>query len=170
MKFSSRLLRASFSTAQVARLTRITPRQLDYWDRKQFIQPSVSKAGGYGSARRYSFRDVVKLRVAARLRAGGFGLAQIRQCVRTLESLDPSRAGIEDARLLLVGSRVVWVKSDTELVDLLHDGQLMLVLPVGETVADMAQAATSLFAEPRTLLLDEPAKLLRKQRRRVGRR
>jgi DNA-binding transcriptional MerR regulator len=167
VKFSHRVLHASFSTAQVARLTRITPRQLDYWDRKEFIRPSVSTADGYGSARRYSFRDLVKLRVAARLRSGGFGLAQIRQCVRSLERLDPSRAGIEEARLLLVGSRVLWVETDTEIVDLLHGGQLMLVLPVGEAVADMARAATSLFAEPRALLLDEPPK---RQRRRVGRR
>lgn len=133
----------------MARLTGLSARQLDYWDRKGFLRPSLEQARGYGSSRRYSFRDLVRLRIAGRLRAGGFGLKKIRACVQTLERLDPSRAGIEEARLLIVGSRVVWVRSDTELVDILHEGQLMLVFPVGETVLDMAQAVQNLFSEPR---------------------
>lgn len=166
MKFRSGILSASFSTAQAARLTGLSARQLDYWDREGFLSPSLEQARGYGSARRYSFRDVVRLRVAGKLRAGGFGLAKIRACVRTLERLDPSSAGIEEARLVILGTSVVWIRSDTELVDLVHQGQLMLVFPVGDTVVDMARAAQVLFAEPRTELFEPAAKPGRK---RVGR-
>lgn len=131
----------------MARLAGLSSRQLDYWDRRGFLRPSVRPARGYGSARRYSFGDLVRLRLAGRLRAAGVGLAQIRQCVATLKRLDPSRAGIEEARLLICGGRVLWVESDDQLVDLLHEGQLMLVFPVGEAVRDMAQAAEKLSAE-----------------------
>lgn len=147
MKFNRSILRASFSTAQVARLTGLTARQLDHWDRQGFLSPSLAPANGYGSARRYSFGDLVRLRLAGRLRASGFGLNQIRQCVATLKRLDPSRAGIEDARLLIAGKRVIWVHDDDHLVDVLHGGQLMLVFPVGEAVRDMARAAAALSAE-----------------------
>ena len=45
----------SFSTAQVSRLTGLSVRQLDHWDRQGFVRPSLAHARGYGSARRYSF-------------------------------------------------------------------------------------------------------------------
>jgi DNA-binding transcriptional MerR regulator len=145
---------ASFSTAQVSRLTGLSVRQLDYWDRQGFVRPSVAQARGYGSARRYSFQDLVRLRVAGRLRAAGFGLAKIRQCVRTLQKLDPSRKDMADVRLLVVGSRVLWVRSERELVDILQEGQLMLVFPLGSEVRGMAAAVKSLAREPRLDLFD----------------
>jgi len=140
MKFSSVVAR-SFSTAETARLTGLTARQLDHWDRKGFVRPSAGKASGYGSARRYSFADVVRLRVAARLRAGGVGLARIRRCADALAKLDPS-ADLGKARLLVVGSSVLWARSDREVVDLLKEGQLVLVCSLGDAVAEAAGAKT----------------------------
>ena len=153
MKFNRRILQASFSTAEVARLTGLTSRQLDWWDRQKFLRPSVTAASGYGTRRRYSFTDVVKLRLAARLRAAGFGLPQVRRVVETLRRLDASLDGLASARLLVADRRVVWARNDSELVDLLHGGQLLLVFPVGEEVAGVARAAEDLGrAEDRGLL------------------
>ena len=147
MKFNRRILCASFSTAQVSRLTGLSARQLDHWDRLGFLSPSLASAAGYGSRRRYSFADVVRLRLAGKLRAAGFGLAAVRRVVETLRRLDPSRPGITGARLLVAGRRVLWASSDSEMVDLLQGGQLMLVFPVGEAVADVARAVESLAKE-----------------------
>lgn len=148
MKFSRRFLHASFSTAQVARLTGLSARQLDHWDRLGFLSPSLASAAGYGSRRRYSFADVVRLRLASRLRAAGFGLSAVRRVVETLRRLDPTKPEVTSARLLVSGPRVLWAANDSELVDLLHGGQLMLVFPVGEAVAHVARAAESLAREP----------------------
>ena len=145
MKFSSVVAR-SFSTAETARLTGLTARQLDHWDRKGFVRPSAGKASGYGSARRYSFADVVRLRVAARLRASGVGLARIRRCADALAKLDPS-ADLGKARLLVVGSSVLWARSDREVVDLLKEGQLVLVCSLGDAVAEAAGAVSRLTRE-----------------------
>ncbi len=145
MKFSSVVAR-SFSTSEVARLTGLTPRQLDHWDRQGFVRPSVERARGYGSARRYSFADVVRLRVAARLRASGVGLARIRRCAEALARLDPE-AELGGARLIVVGSTVLWARSDREVVDLLKDGQLVLVCSLGDAVADAAGAVSELARE-----------------------
>src|ERR1700731_4083569 len=109
MKFSTVVAR-SFSTADVARLTGLTTRQLDHWDRRGFAGPSLERASGYGSARRYSFADVVRLRVAARLRASGAGLARIRRCAEAMARLDPE-ADLAHARLMVVGARVLWARS-----------------------------------------------------------
>lgn len=134
-------------------MTSLTPRQLDWWDRRGFIHPSVVAASGYGSKRRYSFTDVVKLRLAARLRAAGFGLPQVRRVVETFRRLDPGAGDLASVRLLVADRRVVWARTDSELVDLLHGGQLMLVFPVGETVADVARAAEDLGRAPKRGLL-----------------
>lgn len=145
MKFKTVIAR-SFSTAEVARLTGLSARQLDHWDRQGFVRPSVEKARGYGSARRYSFADVVRLRVAARLRANGVGLARIRRCAEALARLDPA-ADLGGARLMVVGSTVLWARSDREVVDLLKDGQLVLVCSLGDAVADAAGAVAELARE-----------------------
>jgi DNA-binding transcriptional MerR regulator len=147
VKFNRRILQASFSTAQVARLTGLSARQLDHWDRLGFFSPSLASAKGYGSKRRYSFGDVVRFRVASRLRAAGFGLKEVRRVVETLRRLDPSSPDIAGARLLVAPGNVLWARTDSELVDLLHGGQLMLIFPVGEAVEDVARAAESLERE-----------------------
>ena len=145
MKFSSVVTR-SFSTAETARLTGLTARQLDHWDRNGFVRPSAEKAAGYGSARRYSFADVVRLRVAARLRSNGVGLARIRRCAEALSRLDPS-ADLGKARLLVMGSSVLWARSDREVVDLLRGGQLVLVCSLGDAVSEAAGAVAKLARE-----------------------
>lgn len=145
MKFKTVIAR-SFSTAEVARLTGLSARQLDHWDRQGFVRPSVERASGYGSARRYSFADVVRLRVAARLRANGIGLSRIRRCAEALSRLDPAE-DLGRARLMVVGSAVLWARSDREVVDLLKDGQLVLVCSLGDAVAEAAGAVARLSRE-----------------------
>lgn len=147
VKFKRDILEAGFSTARAARLTRLSARQLDYWDRRGFLSPSMARAEGYGSARRYSFADLVRLRVAARLRAAGLGLPRVQQVVRTLRRLDPASGDVGAAHLLIAGSRVLWVRSEREIVDVLHEGQLMLVFSVGREVAAMVSAVEQMARE-----------------------
>jgi len=147
MKFSS-VIQDAFSTAEAARLSSLTPRQLDHWARQGFLVPSIQEAAGYGSRRRYSFSDVVKLRVAARLRASGVGLAKIRRCVEALKRLDSTGASdLDQARLIVMGNRVLWARSDREVVDLLRGGQLVLVFPVAGAVQETLGAVARLHKE-----------------------
>ncbi len=138
MKFMD-VIQDSFSTAEAARLSSLTPRQLDHWARRGFLCPSVQEASGYGSCRRYSFSDIVKLRVAARLRGSGVGLARMRRCVEALKRLETGAgADLGQARLLVIGNRVLWARSDREVVDLLREGQLVLVFSLGDAVEETA--------------------------------
>jgi DNA-binding transcriptional MerR regulator len=138
MKFTD-VIQDSFSTAEAARLSGLTPRQLDHWARQGFLCPSVQEASGYGSCRLYSFADIVKLRVAARLRGSGVGLARIRRCVEALKRLDAGAgADLSQARLLVIGNRVLWARSDREVVDLLREGQLVLVFSLGDAIEETA--------------------------------
>ncbi len=147
MKFKS-VIRQGFSTAEAARLSGLSPRQLDHWDRQGFLRPSLQQASGYGSTRRYSFADVVRLRVAARLRASGVGLWRIRRCAQALARLDEAgRGDLARARLLVIGNRVLWARSDKEVVDLLKEGQLVLVFSLEDAIAQAAGAVARLSRE-----------------------
>jgi DNA-binding transcriptional MerR regulator len=161
MKFNG-VLRQSFSTFATSRLTGLSPRQLDHWDRQGFLGPSLERASGYGSARRYSFADVVRLRVAARLRAAGIGLARVRRCAEALARLEPD-SDLGEARLLVAGNRVLWARSDRELVDLLKEGQMVLVFSLNDAVEEAAGAVESLAREDESS--DLPAHSARRNRR-----
>ena len=54
----------NFNSKAVSNITGLSFRQIDYWDRTHFIKPSVSEATGCGSVRLYSFKDLVRLKVA----------------------------------------------------------------------------------------------------------
>lgn len=55
----------------------ITYRQLDYWARKQIVEPSITPSHGSGSRRLYSFKDVVILAVSKKLLDAEIGRAHV---------------------------------------------------------------------------------------------
>ena len=75
-----------FRGAQVCTLVGITYRQLDYWARTDLLRPSITDATGSGSQRRYSYRDVLELKVIKRLLDAGLKLQQARRAVECLRS------------------------------------------------------------------------------------
>ena len=94
-----------FRGAQVCTLVGITYRQLDYWARTDLLRPSITDATGSGSQRRYSYSDVLELKVIKRLLDAGLKLQQARQAVECLRGrpgcrpgLVPAGAGREAAR------------------------------------------------------------------------
>lgn len=99
----------------------ITYRQLDYWARTELVVPSIRMAHGSGSARLYSFKDILVLKVVKRLLDTGVSLQNIRVAVDHLR-----RRGVRDlARITLFsdGTTVYECTSPEEIVDLLQGGQ-----------------------------------------------
>ena len=62
---------------QVCAIVGITYRQLDYWARTELLRPSLAEAQGSGTQRRYSYRDLVALRVIKSLLDAGVSLQKI---------------------------------------------------------------------------------------------
>ena len=59
----------------------ISYRQLDYWARTGLVTPEIRDAGGSGTQRLYSFRDILMLKVVKRLLDAGISLQQIRTAI-----------------------------------------------------------------------------------------
>jgi len=133
-----------WSGPQVCTLVGITYRQLDYWARTGLLRPSLAEARGSGTKRRYSYRDVLELKVIKQLLDGGVSLRSARQAVECLRQ--DLGTDLASANLVLTGTRSVLARSNGEVVDLLAGGQgVFNIVPlsgvVGELDADIADIA-----------------------------
>ncbi len=112
-----------FSGTQAAKVVGITYRQLDYWARTDLIRPSLTDAAGSGSRRKYSYKDLLELRVIKTLLDAGIKLESVRDVFDYLrQHVD---ADIASAHLVISGNSVVLCRGD-ELIDVLARGQGVL--------------------------------------------
>jgi DNA-binding transcriptional MerR regulator len=112
-----------YSGTQAAKVVGITYRQLDYWARTDLIRPSLTDAAGSGSRRKYSYKDLLELRVIKTLLDSGIKLESVRDVFEYLrEHVD---GDISSAHLVINGSSVVLARDD-ELIDVLQKGQGVL--------------------------------------------
>jgi len=134
-----------FRGTQVCAIVGITYRQLDYWARTDLLRPSIVDATGSGSQRRYSYSDVLELKVIKRLLDAGLKLQQARQAVECLRG--DLGVDLGSAQLVLADSRSILATSDGELVDLLAGGQgVFNVLPLSGVVSELEAAIVELTA------------------------
>jgi DNA-binding transcriptional MerR regulator len=123
----------------------ITYRQLDYWARTGLVVPEVRSAGGSGTQRLYSFRDLLILKVIKRLIDAGISLQQIRTAIEHLRV-----RGVEDltqVTLMSDGISVYECTSDDQVVDLLRGGQGMFGIALGGVWRDIEGTLQQLPAE-----------------------
>ncbi|MBA3738555.1 MAG: MerR family transcriptional regulator, partial [Actinobacteria bacterium] len=101
-----------YRVPEVCRVVGITYRQLDYWARTGLVLPSIRDAGGSGTQRLYSFRDLVQLRVIKKLIDAGVSLQRVRKAVAYLqEHLGTNPAGVT---LMSDGIKIYACESEDE--------------------------------------------------------
>jgi DNA-binding transcriptional MerR regulator len=80
-------LKKNYSSREVASITGLSARQLQWWDSRKLIKPSIAshrtEAGGF-TERRYSPVDLFELVVLADLRRSGLSVSKMRLLVDTL--------------------------------------------------------------------------------------
>jgi DNA-binding transcriptional MerR regulator len=118
---------------QVCAVVGITYRQLDYWARTHLVRPSLHDAAGSGTQRLYSYRDLVELKVVKSLLDAGVSLQTARKAIDYLRS--HLGEDLASASLVLDGSKSVLAISDTQIVDLVRQGQGVLnIVPLARVV------------------------------------
>jgi DNA-binding transcriptional MerR regulator len=135
-----------FRGPQVCAIVGITYRQLDYWARTDLMRPSISEARGSGTQRRYSYRDLLELKVIKQLLDAGVSLQSTRRAIQCLrENLG---ADVASANLVLGGSDSLLAHSGQEVVDLLKGGQGVLnIVPLAGVVEEIDAAIHRLEPE-----------------------
>jgi DNA-binding transcriptional MerR regulator len=128
-----------FRGPQVCKIVGITYRQLDYWARTDLIRPSIADARGSGTQRRYSYRDLVELKVIKSLLDAGVSLRLARKGIEYLRK--NLGEDIATASLVLNGPASVLTRSDGEVIDLMRKGQgVMSIVALGPVVDDIESA------------------------------
>src|SRR6201988_809452 len=83
-------LKKYYSSREVASLTGLTARQLQWWDARRVFLPAIApqrtEAGGF-TERRYTPLDVLELQVLADLRRRGFSIPRLRRLLSTLKDV-----------------------------------------------------------------------------------
>ncbi|UQT59898.1 MerR family transcriptional regulator [Streptomyces durmitorensis] len=147
----------------------ITYRQLDYWARTGLVEPSVRSAGGSGTQRLYSFRDVVVLKIVKRFLDTGVSLQNIRTTVQHLR--DRGFQDLERMTLMCDGATVYECTSPDEVHELLQGGQGVFGIAVGVVWRDVEAALSQLHGERidtgETLVRQNPADELARRRNRA---
>src|ERR1041384_2470738 len=105
-----------WTAGQVARLSGVPYRTVDYWATTGFIPPSVQAAHGRGQWRGYAFRDLVQLRVAKRLRDAGISLQGLRKINACLQEESGLEAPLADMYLVTNGRDVYEVRCGKDAV------------------------------------------------------
>lgn len=83
-------LKKFYTSREVASLTGLTARQLQWWDSRRLFAPAIpthrTEAGGF-TERRYTTLDVLELQVLADLRRRGFSVPRLRRLLGALKDV-----------------------------------------------------------------------------------
>ena len=125
-----------FGKKAAVALTHVTYKQLDHWATTGVVRPSIRGATGKGSRREYSFKDLVSLKVAKRLRDEGISLQKIRKALAFLKRNYPEKGTpLAEFRFLTDGATLFVVDKDPKkILDTLRNGQLVISLALGEII------------------------------------
>jgi predicted RNase H-like HicB family nuclease len=132
-------LNNSFNSRMVSKIIGTPIRVIDYWDRTNFIKPSVNEASGYGSMRLYSFTDLIQFKVAKFLRDQGLSLQKIRKSLNFLRKHLPEiEKPLAQLRFLTDGETIfVLTNKNREIIDTLKKGQYVLSIAIGELINEL---------------------------------
>ncbi|MEY4093710.1 MAG: hypothetical protein RLZZ53_909 [Acidobacteriota bacterium] len=134
-------LKKLYSSREVAQLTGLTARQLQWWAKRNLFPPAVeshkTEAGGY-TERRYSPIELLELMVLADLRRKGFTVARIRRLLQILKHRFKTRLyeaieGGGPVTLYIDGSNIYARTEDGELFSIL-DNEAQPLMMMGEDI------------------------------------
>jgi len=134
-------LKKLYSSREVAQLTGLTARQLQWWAQKKFFPATVAshktEAGGF-TERRYSPIELLELMVLADLRRKGFTVSRIRKLLHVLKTRFKTRLydaieGGGSITLFIDGENIYARTESGELFNLLDDAAQPLLM-LGEDI------------------------------------
>ena len=131
-----------FSGTRTAQVVGISYRQLDYWARTNLIRPSLADATGSGSRRRYSYRDLLELKVVKKLIDAGIRLESVREVFAYLR--EHMNTDVASAHLVISGNDVLLCDGD-DLINVVRRGQGVLnVLPLAGVKEELDEGIVAL--------------------------
>ena len=130
--------RRGYRGTVASKVAGITYRQLDYWARKQIVEPSITPSHGSGSRRLYSFKDVVILAVSKRLLDAGVNLQNVTATIGFLSRR--TTAQLADVTIMCDGQQVYECTTSEQMLNLLRSGKAVFGVSVGSLWHEIDEA------------------------------
>ncbi len=136
LEWEVRVLMEGFTAEQASRFTGSTAHQLRYWDRIGLVCPSIQRTGGRpGVRRKYSFRDLVALKMICSLLDAGMSLQQVRRALTYLRKKERLEEHLSAVKLMSDGASIYEVGNSEGLIyDALREGQMAFFTTIDELV------------------------------------
>jgi DNA-binding transcriptional MerR regulator len=118
----------TYASSEVARIARVSLRQLQWWDEKHVVSPR------HRSHRRmYTAEEVLEVTVIAELRRKGFSLQKLRRVLRYLQKdmdrrLSDVLAGESNLHLLTDGKSIFLEDRQERVIDILKNARQPMFL------------------------------------------
>ncbi len=106
-------MKSFFTPKEIRELVKVSYRQIQYWDKSNFISPSYRRRGKY---RLYTFPDLIQLKVAEILRSNGFSIQQLRATIENLRKLlGKITFPFSELNILFRKNRILLFKGDVQI-------------------------------------------------------
>ena len=128
----------AYDSKTASSIVGVSLRQLQYWDERDFIRPSVRLADGRGTKRLYSFHDLVCLKVVKDLARHGFTLQKISRCLKPLkENRSHTERPVESLKYLTDGEELFVLTNDRRQILHAIERQFVVSLGIGSLVREL---------------------------------
>ncbi len=130
-----------YSSSDVARIARVSLRQLQWWDERHVVSPRHQ-----GHRRKYTAEEVLEVTLIAELRKKGFSLQKLRRVLRYLQKdmgrrLSEVLAGDSNLHLLTDGKSIYLEDRQERVIDILKNArQPMFLVCVSDHVKRLGPA------------------------------
>ncbi len=145
----------TYNSKEASRIAGVSLRQIQYWDERGFIRPSVRTAQGRGTKRLYSFHDLLCLKVMKDLTNRGLSLQKVRRCLQPLRryTAEPGQA-LESLKYLTDGEKLFVITSDREKILDAINREFVFSLGIGNLVRELNSSlrrAATVQSRPRAI-------------------
>jgi len=119
-----------YPAGQAARVSGMSLHMLDYLCRQGIVVPSGSEVRGRGKARRYTFGDIVLLRVVTKLLDQGISVLRCKKSLLAMKRRHPNMMKLLDKRYLLTDGVDVFLQNNGVL-ERIDSGQTSFTFVLG---------------------------------------
>jgi DNA-binding transcriptional MerR regulator len=131
-------MKEAYDSKMASRIVGVSLRQIQYWDERGFVRPSVKPAQGRGTKRLYSFHDLVCLKVVKDLAYHGISLQRIRRCLQPLRQYAAkAEQPLDSLKYVTDGEKLFVITNDRKKILDAMERHFVLSLGIGNLVREL---------------------------------
>lgn len=131
-------MKKGYDSKLASRIVGVSLRQIQYWDERGFVRPSVKAAQGRGTKRLYSFHDLICLKVAKDLTYHGMSLQKMRRCLRPLKQYAArAEQPLDSLKYVTDGEKLFVITNDRKKILDAMERHFVLSLGIGSLLREL---------------------------------